>query len=242
VTSAPVFFGARDALAADVIVLDGAEGRHAAVVRRVQVGEAVSVVDGQGLRVTGYVAEVHPDRVLVAVHERAQDPPPQPRLVVVQALAKGDRGERAVEAMTEVGVDEIVPWAASRSIVKWRGGKPLQKWRTTAREAAKQSRRSWFPVVADLADTEEVAKRLTTAALAIVCHESATAALSDVQLPASGDVVVVIGPEGSITDDELSTFEKSGGTTYRMGPTVFRTSTAGVVAASLLLSQTERWR
>src|SRR3954470_14419411 len=115
--TAPVFLAPRDALDSDVIVLDGAEGRHAAVVRRVQVGEAVTLVDGEGFRVEGEVTEIHRDRVLVAAHSRTTDPRPTPRLVVVQALAKGDRGERAVEAMTEVGVDEIVPWAASRSIV-----------------------------------------------------------------------------------------------------------------------------
>jgi 16S rRNA (uracil1498-N3)-methyltransferase len=240
--TAPVFLATREALDDDVVVLDGAEGRHAAVVRRVQVGEAVTLVDGEGLRVDGDVTEVHRDRVLVAARSRASDPAPQPRLVVVQALAKGDRGERAVEAMTEVGVDEMVPWAASRSIVKWRDGRPLEKWRTTAREAAKQARRSWFPTVADLADTPTVAARLSAASLAVVCHETATTPLSAVDVPARGDVVLVIGPEGSINEEELAAFQSAGAATYRMGPTVLRTSTAGVVAASLLLSKTPRWR
>jgi 16S rRNA (uracil1498-N3)-methyltransferase len=242
--TAPVFLAAHDQLvnAGDTVVLDGAEGRHAAVVRRVQAGEAVTVVDGAGLRVDGHVTEVHRDRVAVALHARTTDAAPQPRLVVVQALAKGDRGERAIEAMTEVGVDEVVPWAATRSIAKWRDGKPLEKWRTTAREAAKQSRRSWFPVVTGLADTAAVSQRLASAALAVVCHESATAPLSEVIVPAAGDVVVVIGPEGSLTDDELATFAVAGASAYRLGPTVLRTSTAGVVAAALLLAKTQRWR
>ncbi|MFL6239191.1 MAG: 16S rRNA (uracil(1498)-N(3))-methyltransferase [Actinomycetes bacterium] len=240
--TAPVFLAPRERLGHDVVVLDGAEGRHAAVVRRVQVGEAVTLVDGAGLCVEGSVTEVHRDRVLVAAHARRTDPEPTPRLVVVQALAKGDRGERAVEAMTEVGVDEIVPWAASRSIAKWRDSKPLEKWRTTAREAAKQSRRSWFPTVTDAADTNAVAARLSTAGLAAVCHESAEESLADVAVPNVGEVVLVIGPEGSITDDELAAFTAAGGPPYRMGPTVLRTSTAGVVAASILLSKTPRWR
>jgi 16S rRNA (uracil1498-N3)-methyltransferase len=239
--TAHVFLASRESLQSDVIVLDGAEGRHAAVVRRVQVGEDVMLVDGAGLRVDGAVTEVHRDHISVTVHGRTTEPQPQPRLVVVQALAKGDRGERAVEAMTEVGVDEIVPWAASRSIVKWRDDKPLMKWRTTAREAAKQARRSWFPSLSDLADTEAVATRLRTASLAVVCHEDAKQALTGASVPASGDVVLVIGPEGSITDDELAAFEAAGASRYRMGPTVLRTSTAGVVAASLLLSKTQRW-
>jgi 16S rRNA (uracil1498-N3)-methyltransferase len=239
--TAPVFLAPHGTLTDDAVVLDGAEGRHAAVVRRVQVGEPVTLVDGEGLRVDGAVTEVHRDRVLIAVHARTADPEPQPRLVVVQALAKGDRGERAVEAMTEVGVDEVVPWAAERSIAKWRDAKPLEKWRSTAREAAKQSRRSWFPIVSDLADTSAVAERLTKASSAIVCHESATTPISDANVPPSGDVVLVIGPEGSITDDELAAFAAAGASTYRMGPTVLRTSTAGVVAAALLLAKSPRW-
>jgi 16S rRNA (uracil1498-N3)-methyltransferase len=240
--TAPVFLAPRDALDSDLITLDGAEGRHAAVVRRVQLGEAITLVDGAGLRVDGEVVEVHRDLVTVTAHARNTDPEPQPRLTVVQALAKGDRGERAVEAMTEVGVDVIVPWTAARAIVKWRDDKPLQKWRTTAREAAKQSRRSWFPTIADVADTNAVAALLSGAALGVICHESAAQPLSAATVPASGDVVVVIGPEGGIADDEVTAFANAGASTYRMGPTVLRTSTAGVVAASLLLSKSARWR
>jgi 16S rRNA (uracil1498-N3)-methyltransferase len=241
--TAPVFLAPHDQLLdGDAVVLDGSEGRHASVVRRVQVGETVTLVDGAGFRADGEVTEVHRDQIVVAVHARATEPAPRPRLVVVQALAKGDRGERAIEAMTEVGVDEIVPWPAERSIAKWRDHKPLEKWRTTAREAAKQSRRTWFPVVGEVETTDVVADRLKKAALAIVCHESASTPLSEVAVPDSGEVVIVIGPEGSITDDELTAFEAAGASTYRLGPTVLRTSTAGVVAASVLLAKTARWR
>src|SRR4051812_14692203 len=243
--TAPVFLAQRDQLLdGDTVVLDGSEGRHAAVVRRVQVGEAVTLVDGEGLRVDGAVTEVHRDQVVIAVNARATDEAPQPRLVVVQALAKGDRGERAVEAMTEVGVDEIVPWGAARSVTQWkgeRGAKALAKWRSTVRESAKQSRRSWFPVVSELASTADVVTRLSAADLPVICSETAAASLVAVDVPAAGEVVVVIGPEGSIDDAELAAFTAAGAAAYHLGPTVLRTSTAGVVAASLLLSRTPRW-
>jgi 16S rRNA (uracil1498-N3)-methyltransferase len=190
------------------------------------------------------VAEVRRDGVTVTIEVVVREPAPQPRLVVVQALAKGDRGEAAVEAMTEVGVDEIVPWSAARSVVRWdgeRGAKALARWRSTAREAAKQSRRAWLPDVADLATTADVAYRLRAASLAVICHESGTAPLAGVSVPESGDIVVVIGPEGSLTDDELAAFTEAGGRTYRLGPTVLRTSTAGVVAAAVLLAKTSPW-
>jgi 16S rRNA (uracil1498-N3)-methyltransferase len=224
-------------------VLDGPEGHHAARVRRIAVGERVLVVDGAGVHVEGPVVEVRRDAVVVAVDVRGHQPAPRPRLVVVQALAKGDRGERAVEAMTEVGVDVIVPWAAARCVTTWqgdRGAKALGRWRTIAREAAKQARRSWFPDVAELESTEQVCGRIGAAALAVVCHESARPALATTAVPNDGDLVVVIGPEGGLTDDEVTMFTASGATAYRLGPTVLRTSTAGVVAASILLGQS-RW-
>jgi len=235
--TAPLFLA--DDVSGDVLTLDGDEGRHAATVRRIQPGERVDVGDGRGNVTECTVAAVTATTVTLDVERHRSEPPPQPRLVVVQALAKGDRAEDAVEAMTEVGVDEIVPWAAARSVVRWegeRGEKALRRWRATAREAAKQSRRAWLPTVSPLATTNDVVQRLQAAAAPIVLHESATEPLPG-RLPDTGEVVVVVGPEGGITDDELAAF---GTTPYRLGPHVLRTSTAGPVAAAVLLART-RW-
>ncbi|MBA9006905.1 MULTISPECIES: 16S rRNA (uracil(1498)-N(3))-methyltransferase [Thermomonospora] len=243
--SAPVFLIEAARLTADRVVLDGPEGRHAVTVRRLRPGERVDLTDGAGLLAEGVVAAVEgKDRLVVDVLARHRHDPPSPRLVVVQALPKGDRGELAVETMTEVGVDEIVPWQAARSITRWRADrkdKALARWRSTAREAAKQSRRSRLPEVADLADTARVAARLSAAARALVLHEQASVPLRAVDLPATGDIVVVVGPEGGITDEELDLFTESGAVPVRLGPTVLRTSTAGVAAAAVLLSATGRW-
>ena len=155
-----------------------------------------------------------------------------------------DRGELAVEMLTEVGADVIVPWAASRSVAVWRGeraARSLAKWRRTAREAAKQSRRAWFPSVAELAQTSDVVRLLRDAALAVVLHEAGTQPLANLQVPAEGDVVVVVGPEGGISDEELEAFAAVGAEPVRLGRTVLRTSTAGVAAAAALLSRTSRW-
>jgi 16S rRNA (uracil1498-N3)-methyltransferase len=224
--------------------LDGAEGRHAATVRRLQPGEPVVVTDGRGRRHTGTVAAVGKDTVDVAVGSVSVDAAPTPRIVVVQALPKGDRGELAVELLTEVGADEIVPWQAERCVTQWRGdkvAKATEKWRATARESTKQARRSWAPVVADLASTREVCARLAAAALAVVLHESATLPLAELAAPAAGDVVLVIGPEGSLTDAELEAFRRAGADVRRMGDSVMRTSTAGAVAAAVLLARSSRW-
>ncbi|CNE17392.1 SdrD [Mycobacterium tuberculosis] len=242
--SPPVFLAGADALERDAVVLDGPEGRHAAAVRRLRPGERVDLTDGAGLLAECVVTAADRASLTLEVRARHREPPPEPRLVVVQALPKGDRGELAVETMTEVGVDVIVPWAADRCVTRWRPerrDKALGRWRTTAREAAKQARRSRLPEVPDLASTEDVAARLAAASLALVLHEEAAAPLSAAEPPAQGDIVLVVGPEGGITDAELARFAAAGGRPTRLGPTVLRTSTAGVAAAGVLLAATGRW-
>jgi 16S rRNA (uracil1498-N3)-methyltransferase len=243
--SVPTFFLSGERLrAGDVVDLDGDEGHHAAVVRRIRPGELVNLTDGAGHVARCTVLDAGKRGLSCEVRARTDVPPPAPRLTVVQALPKGERGELAVELMTEVGVDAIVPWSASRCISQWkgeRGAKALRRWRSTAREAAKQSRRAWFPDVAELATTAAVRERVAAAALAVVLHEGATTGVSELALPADGEIVLVVGPEGGITDDELGEFAAAGGTGVRLGPTVLRTSTGGAVAAGALLSRTARW-
>jgi 16S rRNA (uracil1498-N3)-methyltransferase len=243
--SPPVFLAEPERLAVDRVVLDGPEGRHAATVRRLRVGERVDLTDGAGLLAECVVAVVAGRDVLeLDVLTRRRSPAPDPRIVVVQALPKGDRGELAVETMTEVGVDEIVPWAASRCVTQWRPDrrdKALGKWRGAAREAAKQARRAWLPEVTELATTGEVASRIATAARAVILHEEAQEPLSGLVLPEKGDIVVVVGPEGGIADEEIQRFAAAGAVPALLGPTVLRTSTAGVAAAAVLLAATGRW-
>lgn len=246
--SAPVFLADTELLAGVVVggtvVLEGPEGRHAAVVRRLRPGEPVVLTDGNGTAAECTVAEASRAGLVCEVQRRRSEPAPAPRLVVVQALPKGDRAELAVQTLTEIGADVIVPWAASRCVVHWRGERAqrsLDRWRSHAREAAKQSRRSWFPEVLELASTADVAGLLAAGALPLVLHEAAEQPLADLPVPESGDLVVVVGPEGGVTDDEIATFTHAGATAVRLGPSVLRTSTAGVAAAAALLSRTARW-
>ncbi|MDT0393997.1 MULTISPECIES: 16S rRNA (uracil(1498)-N(3))-methyltransferase [Streptomyces] len=226
-------------------VLDGPEGRHAVSVKRLRAGEGVILTDGAGRWAEGEVdAAEGKDRLVVRLGEVVEEPAETPRLTVVQALPKGDRGEVAVETMTEVGVDVIVPWAASRCITQWkgeRGAKSLGKWRATAREAGKQSRRVRFPRVADAVTSRGVASILAEAEFAAVLHESGTEALASVALPVSGDIVLVVGPEGGVSPEELALFSEAGARAFRLGRSVLRTSTAGTAAAALLLGRSGRW-
>ncbi|MCW5248972.1 16S rRNA (uracil(1498)-N(3))-methyltransferase [Streptomyces sp. SHP 1-2] len=227
-------------------VLDGPEGRHAVSVKRLRPGEALVLTDGHGRWAEGLVraAEGKDRLVVTGLGAVREDAPEEPRITVVQALPKGDRGELAVETMTEVGVDAIVPWAASRCVTQWRGergAKALGKWRATAREAGKQSRRTRFPEVADAMTGKQVAALLATADFAAVLHESGEEPLAGAALPAAGHLVLVVGPEGGVSPEELALFAEAGARPYRLGRSVLRTSTAGTAAAALLLTRTGRW-
>ena len=231
--------------AGTAVEVTGDEAHHAVAVRRLRVGERVVLTDGQGRSATGPVGSTGKRVFVVDVDDVRREPPPEPELVVVQALPKGDRGELAVEVLTEVGAATIVPWAAARSVAVWKGeraARSLARWRGTAREAAKQARRAWHPEVAPLARTADVVGLVREADLALVLHEGAAAPLAEVDAPASGTVVLVVGPEGGLTDDEVATFVDAGARSVRLGPEVLRTSTAGLAAAAALLARTPRWR
>lgn len=232
-----------------IFVLDGEEGRHAAAVRRVRVGEKVVVADGAGHWISGEVTAVRArDRVELLVTAGGFEPPARPRVTVVQALPKGDRGPLAVELLTEVGVDTIVPWQAARCVTRWsmdKAEKGQQRWQRVAHEATKQSRRVWQPTVAPLATTADAVQLCRAAPLALACHEHlATEPLVEVLdgelIP--DEVIIVIGPEGGLTDEETEQFTAVGAHLVGMGPEVMRTSTAGAVAAAVVMSRTGRWQ
>jgi 16S rRNA (uracil1498-N3)-methyltransferase len=226
----------------ELVVLAGDEGRHAALVRRLRVGERIDLTDGHGLVAVGIVEVAGRDELEVRVQERSVVPAPAPRIVVVQALIKGDRSELAVEVLTEIGVDEIIPWQAERCVARWSGANSARRWATTADAAAKQSRRVHWPVVAEPLETTGVAQRLHTADLALVLSEDASVPLASFRPEAAGgEIVLVVGPEGGISPAELGTFTAAGASSARLGPTVLRASTAGAAAAAVLLAATGRW-
>lgn len=232
------------AAAGDLVQVTGDEAHHAVAVRRLRVGEGVLLTDGRGRCARGEVTGAAKRALDVRVAELWADPAPQPRVTVVQALPKGDRGELAVEMLTEIGVDEVVPWAAARCVAVWRGDRAVRshaRWAATAREAAKQARRSWLPEVAALATTGEVAGRVAAADLAVVLHEDADEPLARLDPPDGAGLLVVVGPEGGLTDEEAATFAAAGGRVVRLGSEILRTSTAGVAAVAALLARTPRW-
>lgn len=234
----------------ETVTLTGSEAHHAAAVRRVRTGEEVTVGDGRGAWLTGRCEAVSPREVIVRITDRIQMPAPRPRIVLAQALAKGDRDELAVQAATELGVDEIVPWQAARSVSRWDAAGPdngkaekgRARWAAIVREAAKQAHRAWLPDVVALESTAVLAAR-SAASLVVVLEPTAAQRVTDLVLDVADprDVVLVVGPEGGIAPEELATLERSGATLARLGDSVLRTSTAGPAALAVVSAMLRRW-
>jgi 16S rRNA (uracil1498-N3)-methyltransferase len=227
----------------DAVVLTGAEAHHAATVRRVRVGEEVTIGDGRGAWLTGECESVAPREVVVRVVARTDAAAPRPRIVLVQALAKGDRDELAVQAATELGVDEIVPWQAARSISRWDSAKAEKgraRWAAIVREAGKQAHRAWLPGVSAIATTADLARRAATATV-LVLEPTSRTPLSSLRFDGADEIVLVVGPEGGITPEELGTLNAAGATSVRLGDTVLRTSTAGPAALAVVSASLGRW-
>ena len=250
----PVFLGEdltpslEDAQIGGAATLAGAEGHHAASVRRIGVGEWIDVVDGHGLRAVCQVRGNDKASLSLVVRELKRHEAPSPQIVLVQALAKGGRDEAAVEICTEIGVDHVIPWASQRAIVQWRGPKADRgraKWEAVARAAAKQSRRAFIPGVEDVKDTGALAqwlRQLTDeGGLAFVCHEEATDSLgaalaqacaAQASMPAR--IALIVGPEGGIGTEETRQLLDAGAAMISLGDNVLRSSTAGAVALTLI--------
>lgn len=237
--------GVVDSGVGDTVSMTGAEAKHAAVVRRVRMGESVTLGNGAGVWLEGTVVDVSPSRVNVRIDARSEADAPSTRLVLVQALAKGDRDELAVQAACELGIDEVVPWQASRSISRWDGTKAVkgrERWATIVREAAKQAHRAWVPEVAEPVTTKQLIARAADARM-LVLDPTATVPLSATTVDADDerDIVLIVGPEGGISADELTAFEAAGAQRVRLGDTVLRTSTAGPAAIAVLSVVLRRW-
>lgn len=227
------------ASAGGTVTLDGPEGKHAVAVRRLRVGEAIQLSDGKGQRVRGVVSALAQNALTVSVEEVLVESLPARQLVLVQALAKGDRDEMAIQAATELGVSSIIPWQAGRSISRWDGPKLAKgqaRWQLIVCEAAKQSLRAFTPAVEQIVDTKELVNSVKDFDLVLVLDVSATVLVTELELPKSGRIALVVGPEGGIDQSDLDLFVAQGAVLLSLGSNVLRTSTAGpaLVAAILL--------
>ena len=227
-----------------MVLIDGAEAKHAISVRRMRVGEGIQLANGDGLRVIGSVSRVDANALLVAIDEVIQEAVPQPSITLVQALAKGDRDEMAVQAGTELGISAVIPWQADRSVSRWEGAKiakGVQRWQAIATEAAKQALRAFNPSVAEPVTSKQLANLVPDFTQVLVLDPTAEVGLAAIELPSNGTIAIVVGPEGGITDGELAALEAKGAKRVHLGDSILRTSTAGMAAIAVIESRLGRW-
>lgn len=220
----------------ETVVLDGDEGKHAASVRRMRAGEAIALTNGLGLRVRGRVSVVEQKLLSILVDSIEQEEPAQLQLTLVQALAKGDRDELAIQAATELGIAAVVPWQADRSISRWdeaKAAKGQARWQQICDEAAKQSLRCWFVRVEAPVSTKQLASQISQFDRVLVLDPTASRGIASLGA-LTGRIAIVVGPEGGIDDAELESLAKAGAIRVRLGASILRTSTAGIVAISAL--------
>jgi 16S rRNA (uracil1498-N3)-methyltransferase len=246
--AAPLFYVDTLPETGTLAVVGGDEGFHAASVRRIRPGEELLLGDGAGGLARVVVEQSGRDGLSARVLERWSVEPPQPSVTVVQALPKAERSELAVELATEAGADAFVAWQAARCVARWDGArmeKGLRRWRAVVRSAARQSRRSHIPPVEGVLSTTELIGRVRDAvasgAMVLALHESATGPLTKLSLAQANSLTLIVGPEGGIAADEITTLVDAGAVAVRLGPTVLRTSSAAAVALGALGVLTARW-
>ncbi|OBC15815.1 16S rRNA (uracil(1498)-N(3))-methyltransferase [Mycobacterium sp. 852013-50091_SCH5140682] len=239
-----------DALPAtgELALLDGDEGFHAANVRRIRVGEEIDLADGAGTLAHCVVEETAKGRLSARVLQRRVVAAPSPLVTIVQALPKSDRSELAVELATEAGADAFLAWQSARCVARWDGPKAdkgLRRWDAVARAASRQSRRARIPTVDGVVSTAELTRRVADAvaagALVLALHESATVPITELAIAQADSLMLIVGPEGGIADEEIAALNAAGARAVRLGPTVLRTSTAAAVALGAIGALTSRW-
>jgi 16S rRNA (uracil1498-N3)-methyltransferase len=242
----PLFFAEEAELASigETFTLSGPEAKHASVVRRMSAGEAIQLTNGRGLRIRGLVASSAQEFLVIKVSSAEIEPQPAVQITLVQALAKGDRDELAIQAATELGVNQVIPWQAERSISRWDGNKiekGVQRWQLIVQEAAKQALRVWVPAVGEALSTKQLAGLVKTFNQVLVLDPTAEVGLTSADLIQAGTLAIVVGPEGGISNAELNLLEAAGAARVHLGQHVLRTSTAGMAAISALQAKLGVW-
>jgi 16S rRNA (uracil1498-N3)-methyltransferase len=218
---------------------DSDDAYHAIKVLRIAAGEIFNLSDGAGSWSRVSVNNVNKKSMTVTVLETGFEEPLTEQFTIVQAIPKGDRIKESIEMSTEGGVDRIVMWKAARSI--GRADEKLEKLQLTAREASKQSRRFRIPRVSGVATTDQIVDEIAKADLALVFHESATSTISRAITAGAQKVLIIIGPEGGLTDEEVETFAAAGAKVVLMGRPILRSAHAGLAAMAAVNTALSVW-
>lgn len=227
----------------ETVEISGDEAHHAIKVLRVTLGEEVLISDGSGNWVRAVIENIEKKSFSAKVLERGVQEQKSPKLIIVQGIPKSDRIKEAIEILVESGVDLIIPWQAERSISKWQKDS-LRKWQSVAFAATKQSRRFRAPEIIEELSISQLLEIESDRSAILVMHESATKKLSTVVTSKFADleeIIIVIGPEGGLSENELAQFEAGGAQVVGLGPEVFRSAHAGGAAISAISALIGRW-
>lgn len=234
-----LFFVAPEELVNDTIELTGAQAHHAISVLRVQKDEILRIADGQGNWVEGPITNLRKDALVIDVRRRGADINPKVEIAVAQALLKGDNQKSAIDQLVQAGVSRIIPWHAQRSVGTV---DKSEKWLESIVSAARQSRRSQLPELEPVTDLKSLIESCSRYDLVIALHEGATKKLSDL-LPLSHlrKVLLIVGPEGGMSNEEIELIKGADLEPVQMGETVIRADLAGALALAALNALTGTW-
>ncbi|WKD58893.1 16S rRNA (uracil(1498)-N(3))-methyltransferase [Corynebacterium caspium] len=240
-----------------VVELAGPEARHAITVKRLGIGSEIELVDAQlNRRIRAMISHTAGKAALQAeVLGISDEIPADPRVSIVQAIPKAERSELAIDLGTQAGADAFIAWQSQRTVAKWTAGtkaeKGIAKWQTQAAQSAKQARRATIPAVSGPLNTAQVVQWLEKERAEnlaagqnlqiLVLHEAGATALKDTPVIQSGHIVLLIGPEGGISPEEITQLEAVGAQIVVLGPEVLRTASASMVALAALGMVTPRW-
>ena len=225
----------------DRVTFDRDESHHLARVLRLRAGDSVVAVDGSGREFTVRLDTLAPEAAgtIVGVVARNMESPFP--ITLVQGLPKGDKLEAVIRAATELGVARIAPALTTRSIVRLdaaRAASRLARWQRVAREAAKQSGRSELPAIEPPRPLAEwIAEPANERALRLCLWEEERMPLADALAtlaPTPTSAVVIVGPEGGLTSDEIAVARLAGWRVAGFGPRLLRTETAGPAVIATL--------
>ena len=234
--------------AGELAIINEKEAIYALNIRRIRVGEYIHLGNGTGTLCFCIVEKSNKNSLTVRALQLISISPPKLKIKVVQAIPKSDNSGLAVQLATEAGADIISAWQASRCVSIWQGSKinkGLKRWKDVAISASKQSRRAYIPEIEGLISTTKLIKQVSNStsngSIVLVLHELAAMSLASQKLDKFNSIVIIVGPEGGISNGEMTMLAKAGAKAVRLGPNILRTSTAAAIALGAIGASTERW-
>ncbi len=234
------FFVSPEVFADGCATISGDLFRHMVKVLRLKPGAGVLLADGRGTEFTGIIASVGKETLVVTIQEsRIAAPADMPRITLFQGLPKGDKLEFILQKTTELGVAEVIPFAASRSVSRIRKGEEAEKvsrWQRIVQEAARQSGCGSVPQVALAGSMGEVVKLSGHGVKFLLWEGEKVNRLKDTLagLPKPETIALIVGPEGGLSAEEAATATDNGFIPVSLGPRIVRTETAGLVMMAIL--------